>query len=149
MNVLSEWFVNSCRDVLCNELYEAVSTDQSNQDWYYTLVTDHICSGSLANLSPAVAQALVNYLEDKDPQSLENVLLSLEITCLDLHQALKLCKKLKLYNAWIHITTKTLSDYTSPLTEFLNELTPDNHRLGNVMLVYVSSCLAGKIPKPD
>lgn len=56
---------------------------------------------------------------------------------------LKICKKLGLYDAWIHITTKTLGDYTSPLTEFLAELTPDNHRLGNTMLVYVSACLGG------
>lgn len=54
-----------------------------------------------------------------------------------------MCKKRHLYTAWIHITTTTLGDYTSPLTEFLLDLTPDNHRLGNTMLVYVSSCLAG------
>lgn len=118
-------------DILCNELFEAVSTDKYNQDWYYTLLTDHITTGHLTNISPAVAQMLVSYLETKDPHSLENVLLSVEVSCLDLHQVLKLCKKLKLFNAWIHLTTKTLKDYTSPLIEFLHELTPDNHRLGN------------------
>lgn len=94
-------------------------------------------------LTPAVAQTLVSHLEKKDPQTLENILLNLDISCLDLHQVLNLCKKHKLYNAWIHITTKTLGDYTGPLTEFLGELSPDNHRLGNTILVYVSSCLAG------
>lgn len=144
-----------CSQILCNELLEAVCVDQNNQDWYYTLLTDHICNGNLTNLSPSVAQLLVTYLEHKDHQLLENVLLSLEITCLDLHQVLKICKKLKLYDAWIHITTKTLGDYTSPLIEFLSELTPDNHKLGNTILVYVSACLAGlgypsgNIPEKD
>ncbi|KAJ8915765.1 hypothetical protein NQ315_004577 [Exocentrus adspersus] len=141
--------------ILCNELLEAVCVDQNNQDWYYSLLADHVCNGNLTNLSPSVVQTLVSYLENKDHQLLENVLLSLEVTCLDLHQVLKICKKLKLYGAWIHITTKTLGDYTSPLTEFLSELSPDNHKLGNTMLVYVSACLAGlgyptgNIPKKD
>lgn len=106
-------------------------------------------------MSPLVTQTLVNYLEKKDAQVLQNVLLSLDISCLDLHQALSICKKRKLYDAWIHITTKTIGDYASPLTEFLSELTPDNHRLGNTILVYVSSCLAGlgypsgNIPEED
>ncbi|XP_072393268.1 vacuolar protein sorting-associated protein 8 homolog [Diabrotica undecimpunctata] len=130
-------------DILCNELYEAISTDQSKKDWYYTLLTDQICSGSLTVLSPLIAQQLVRYLEERDCETLENVLLSLDISCLDLHQVLKICKKLKMYNAWIHITTGTLKDYTSPLTEFLCDFTPDNHKLGNILLVYVSSCLAG------
>ena len=102
-------------------------------------MTDHINNGLLRTTSPAVAQTLVSYLEKKDSQALENVLLSLDITCLDLHQALSICKKRKLYDAWIHITTKTIGDYASPLTEFLCELTSDNHRLGNTILVYVSS----------
>ncbi|RZC37353.1 vacuolar protein sorting-associated protein 8 -like [Asbolus verrucosus] len=152
--------VNCCvklnkTDILCNELLEAVSSDQNNQDWYYTLLTDHIDNGLLSNISPAVAQTLVTYLEKKDAHILENVLLSLDITCLDLHQSLSICKKRKLYDAWIHLTTKTIGDYASPLTEFLSELTPINHRLGNTIIVYVSSCLAGlgypsgKIPLKD
>ncbi|CAH1179624.1 unnamed protein product [Phaedon cochleariae] len=130
-------------DILCNELLEAVSTDQNNEEWYYNLLTDYICGGTLSTLNPFVAQNLVKYLESKDPQSLEKVLLTLDIACLDLHQVLKICRNLKMYNAWIHITTKTIRDFTSPLSEFLCELTPDNHKLGNIMLVYVSSCLAG------
>ncbi|CAG9761725.1 unnamed protein product [Ceutorhynchus assimilis] len=142
-------------DILCNELLEAVTTDQHNLEWYYTLLTDHICNGGLKDLSPSVSQMLVAYLADKDPQLLESVLLSLDIVSLDLHQVLKVCKRLKLYNAWIHVTTKTLGDYASPLTEFVSELTPENNRLGNTLLVYVSSCLAGlgyptgNIPEKD
>ncbi|KAH1010884.1 vacuolar protein sorting-associated protein 8 homolog isoform X1 [Dendroctonus ponderosae] len=142
-------------DILCNELLEAVTTDQHNLDWYYSLLTDHICGGSLKDLSPSVSQMLVAHLEHRDPQLLESILLSLEIGCLDLHQVLKVCKRLNLYNAWIHITTRTLGDYTSPLVEFLTDLTPSNNRLGNTLLVYVSSCLAGlgypngSIPESD
>ncbi|KAL3276254.1 hypothetical protein HHI36_020969 [Cryptolaemus montrouzieri] len=142
-------------DILCNELWEAVSNDYYNQDWYYFLLIEHIVNGKLTSLTPFIAQSLVSHLEKKDVQTLENVLLILEISCLDLHQVLTICKKYKMYNAWIHITTKTIGDYTSPLTEFLSELTPANQRLGNTMLVYVSSCLAGlgypngNIPKEE
>lgn len=86
---------------------------------------------------------LVSYLEQKNLQTLESVLINLNLNCLDLNQVLNICKRKKLYDSWIHITTKTMGDYTSVFTEFLDELTPDNHKLGNTMLVYVSSCLAG------
>lgn len=72
-----------------------------------------------------------------------------------MHQVLGICRKRNLYDAWIHITTKTIGDYTGPLIEFLKDLKPDNHRLGNTMLVYVSACLtglgypSGKIPEQD
>lgn len=127
---------------MCNELYDAISTDQNKKDWYFTLLTDQICTGTLNVLSPHTAQLLVKYLENRDQQALENVLLSLDIACLDLHQVLKICKKLKLYNAWIHITTGTLRDYTSPMTEFLCDLTPDNHKLGKKKIVPKSYFMA-------
>lgn len=129
--------------------------NQSNLDWFFTLITDHICNGLLTNLHPAVAQPLIDYLAQNDSLYLETVILSLDLACLDLHQVLSICRKRKLYDAWIHVTTKTIRDYTSPLTEFLKDLKPDNHRLGNTMLVYVSWCLAGlgypngKIPEED
>lgn len=71
------------------------------------------------------------------------VLLSLSLESLDLHQVLKICRNQNFYDAWIHITTKAIGDYTAPFTELCIELTPDNHKLGNTMLVYVSACLTG------
>uniref|UniRef100_A0A1Y1MXN6 Vacuolar protein sorting-associated protein 8 central domain-containing protein n=2 Tax=Photinus pyralis TaxID=7054 RepID=A0A1Y1MXN6_PHOPY len=142
-------------DLLCNDLWDAVALDQYTLEWYYTLLIDHISDGSLYFLNPSVAQALVTYLHQKSPTLLENVLLSIDLSCLDLHQVLGICRKNKLYDSWIHITTKTMGDYVSPLTEFIGELTPDNHKLGNTLLVYVSACLSGlgyphgKIPDRD
>ncbi|KAF5279066.1 hypothetical protein FQA39_LY05744 [Lamprigera yunnana] len=142
-------------DILCNDLWEAISSDQYILEWYYTLLVDHICNGSIYFLNPSVAQALVTYLNNKNVTTLENVLLSIDISCLDLNQVLKICRINRLYDAWIHITTKTMGDYVSPLTEFIGELTPDNHKLGNTLLVYVSACLSGlgyphgRIPERD
>lgn len=36
-----------------------------------------------------------------------------------------------------------MEDYTLPITELINKLTPEKHNLGNTILVYISSCLAG------
>lgn len=36
-----------------------------------------------------------------------------------------------------------MEDYTAPIVELLPKLTPVNHSLGNTILVYISSCLAG------
>ncbi|XP_065161410.1 vacuolar protein sorting-associated protein 8 homolog [Atheta coriaria] len=130
-------------DILCTELWDRISTDPYEKDVYYLLITECIIGGSLTFLQPSVTQSLVAYLEQKDIELLSAVLLSLDLICLDLHQVLSICKKRKLYDAWIHITTKTIGDYTCPLTEFLHELTPENHSLGNTIIVYVSACLGG------
>lgn len=143
------------RDLLCDELFEAVSGDRIYLDWYYTLITDHICNGFLQSLRPAVAQSLIDHLQQNHSPFLETVLLSLDLESLDLHQVLRICRNQGLYDAWIHITTKAIDDYTAPFTELLSELTPDNHKLGNTMLVYVSACLtglgypSGQIPEKD
>lgn len=124
-------------------------------DWFYTLLAENISNGSLYFLNPSIAQALVQHLKTKNLHLLENVLLSVDLSCLDLHQVLKICKNLNLYDAWIHITTKTMGDYVSPITEFIMDLTPDNNKLGNTLLVYVSACLSGlgyphgQIPNQD
>ncbi|XP_017773798.1 PREDICTED: vacuolar protein sorting-associated protein 8 homolog isoform X2 [Nicrophorus vespilloides] len=153
--------INCCvklqkNEVLCNGLWDVISTDHANRELFFTIVTDHVNCGALTHLSPSVTQALVAYLNEKsDLIALKNLILSLDLSCLDLHQVLSICKKRKLYEAWIHITTKTINDYTGPLTEFLDELTPDNHALGNTLLVYISACLAGlgypkgSIPKDE
>nr|XP_022909917.1 vacuolar protein sorting-associated protein 8 homolog [Onthophagus taurus] len=142
-------------NLLCNELWDSISLDHNNQDWFFSLLADHIQNNNIAFLSPAVTQALINHFESKDIHLLETIVLTLDLSCLDLHQVLRICKEKRLYNAWIHVTTRTIGDYTNALTEFLLDLTPDNHKLGNVMLVYVSSCLTGlgypkgKIPAED
>lgn len=130
--------------LLCGDLWDQVSNDPQLSNWYFTIVTDHVCHGDLTSLNPSVSQAIVKYhVREGTLKRLELFLLSLEIDCLDLNQVLKICRNHALYDAWIHFVTKAMEDYTAPLTELLPLLTPDNHCLGNTMLVYISSCLAG------
>lgn len=132
------------RSFLCNDIWEHVSTNIQLSNWFFTIITEYICQGELTYINPSVAQALVSHhVDEHSLERLEQVLLSVEIDCLDLNQVLKICKTHSLYDAWIHFVTKAMEDYTSPITELLPKLTPDNHSLGNTILVYISSCLAG------
>lgn len=129
---------------MCGDLWESINTDPHLNSYYFTFVSDHIIQGEITYLNTSLSQALVTFfVEQNRLKQLENMLLSLEIDCLDLNQVLKICKSHSLNDAWIHFVTKAMEDFTSPITELLPQLTPENHNLGNTILVYISSCLAG------
>jgi hypothetical protein len=78
---------------------------------------------------------------------LEELILKLNWQCLDLHQALTLVKNLRLHKALMHLNTKALNDYTISLVELvplINQQDGGDRTLGNKLLVYISSSLAGR-----
>lgn len=97
-------------------------------------------------MAPAVAQVLCDYfLRKRDITRLEDIILKLDWQCLDLHQVLTICRKESLYRAQMYLNTKALRDYTISLTDLIPIINDQNDsHLGNCLLVYVSSCLAGR-----
>lgn len=86
----------------------------------------------------------MDYWLQHSPAKLEQLILKLDWMCLDLNQVLKAVKRHKLYRAQLYLNACALNDYTAPLMELLPQLTPEQTDLGNCLLVYVSSCLAGR-----
>ncbi|XP_037068491.1 vacuolar protein sorting-associated protein 8 homolog [Pollicipes pollicipes] len=115
----------------------------------------HIVSGRLTAPPPLLMQQLVTHLEHQDQlQALEECLVRVELGSLDIHQVLPLCWRRGLYDAIIRIHTAGMGDYLSPLLELLDRLSQlltdgaplmdGQAQLGNKLLVYISSCLAGR-----
>lgn len=98
-------------------------------------------------ISPTVSQALLEYWSKISIERLETIILKLNWQCLDLHQALSLVKNLGLHKALMHLNTKALNDYTASLVELIpliNDNDDGDRSLGNNLLVYISSSLAGR-----
>lgn len=124
------------------ELWERLPTP----DLYLEILTKHIENENLIKISPSVSQVLCEYWINKSTSRLENLILKLDWQYLDLHQVLKICKKEKLYKALMYLNTKALGDYAISLTELIPLInkTSEDASLGNAILVYISSCLAGR-----
>lgn len=130
-------------EYLWQELWERLFS----QDLYLNLITQHILDDSMTMISPTVSQALLEYWSKISMERLETIILKLNWQCLDLHQALSLVKNLGLHKALMHLNTKALNDYTASLVElipFINENDDGDRSLGNNLLVYISSSLAGR-----
>ncbi|KAL2915668.1 hypothetical protein HK105_204853 [Polyrhizophydium stewartii] len=70
--------------------------------------------------NPSVVQALItHFLRQSWLERLEQVLLHLDPSTLDIHQILLLCRQQSLYNALIYVYNTVLHDYVTPLVELL------------------------------
>ncbi|CRL04854.1 CLUMA_CG017907, isoform A [Clunio marinus] len=130
-------------EYLWQELWERLFS----HDLYLNIITQHILDDNLTTISPTVSQALLDYWSKISLDKLETIILKLNWQCLDLHQALSLVKHLQLFKAQMHLNTKALSDYTASLVELIPYINIDDNNdrsLGNNLLVYISSCLAGR-----
>ncbi|XP_062535146.1 vacuolar protein sorting-associated protein 8 homolog [Armigeres subalbatus] len=130
------------KNLLWQELYDRLPTT----DYYLTIIARQIENDNLNSIAPSVAQVLCDYfLRRRDLTRLENLILKLDWQCLDLHQVLTICRKENLYRAQMYLNTKALRDYTVSLTDLIPIINDENDsHLGNCLLVYVSSCLAGR-----
>lgn len=70
-------------------------------------------------------------------------MLKLNWQCLDLHQVLTLAKKADMFRVQMHLYSHALCDFSVSLIELIPRIASADH-LGNHLLVYVSSCLAGR-----
>jgi hypothetical protein len=134
-------------DLLWQELWDRLYS----QDHYLNIITQHIMDDSLTMISPTVSQALLEYWSRQSIAKLETIILKLEWQCLDLHQALSLVKNYHMHKALMHLNTKALNDYAASLVELIplinnnqSDQQIDDRTLGNNILVYISSCLAGR-----
>jgi vacuolar protein sorting-associated protein 8 len=129
------------RNLLWQELWERLHTP----DLYLNLLSQQIENEEISTISPAVAQALCEYWSKISPKKLEELVLKIDWKCLDLHQVLTIAKKEQLFKAQMYLNTKALQDFTISLTDLIPLANVNEDRsLGNGLLVYISSCLAGR-----
>ncbi|XP_005184957.2 vacuolar protein sorting-associated protein 8 homolog [Musca domestica] len=127
-------------ELLWTQLWERLQ----NKELFLHHITQHIENDDIHQVNPIISQALVDYWLKISPAKLEDVILKMDWTCLDLNQVLKAARKHKLYKAQIYLNANALHDYTMSLTELIPLIGSEPPDLGNCLLVYISSCLAGR-----
>lgn len=82
-----------------------------------------ILNEQLRTPPPALLQRLVNHLEASGSlQALEACLVRVDVGCLDVHQAMKLCWQHNLYDAIIYVHTSGMHDFETPFTDLATVL---------------------------
>ncbi|XP_033214134.1 vacuolar protein sorting-associated protein 8 homolog [Belonocnema kinseyi] len=150
-------------ELLFGRLWDLVSESENLQAIYLRALETPLLDGSLLpRLPPSIAQQFVAlYDQENRMESLQGVVILLEVDCLDIHQVTTVCRARGLWEALIHLQTAALQDFTAPIHQLVpvlqsqlvkakEPLQRECITLGNALLVYASCCLAGRdFPRGD
>ncbi|KAL1132103.1 hypothetical protein AAG570_010061, partial [Ranatra chinensis] len=143
------------RDLLFNKLWQGLTYDDEARIIYLEAIELAILDGRISELPPEIMQQLVTLQQlNYRWKTMEDCVLRVDVTCLDIEQVITTCKQQGLYNALISVWNRAMGDYTSPLfelipilqTHIISEGTVDDEgrNLGNLLLVYIASSLGGQ-----
>jgi len=79
-----------------------------------------LLNGHIASIPPWITQRLIALHEGHEEfDKAEALVWHLDPMSLDIHQAIRLCKQRKLWDALVYVYTRALKDYISPIVELL------------------------------
>ncbi|XP_024940795.1 vacuolar protein sorting-associated protein 8 homolog isoform X2 [Cephus cinctus] len=150
-------------ELLFGRLWDLVSESDGLKGTFLRVLEAPLLDGSLQpRLPPLIAQQLVTlYEQENRMDSLQAIIILLDVDCLDIHQVTTVCRQRGLWEALIHLQTTALGDFAAPIHQLVpvlqssmtankDSLNQDCIRLGNALLVYASCCLAGRgFPRGD
>ncbi|XP_016842298.1 vacuolar protein sorting-associated protein 8 homolog [Nasonia vitripennis] len=145
-------------ELLFGKLWDLVSESENLRGIYLRALESPLLEESLPpQLPPLIAQQLVALFNQEDRlDSLQAIIILLNVDCLDIHQVTTVCNERGLWEALIHLQTAALGDYTAPIHQLVPTLQKylmdsvdsaqpwDCINLGNALLVYASCCLTGR-----
>ncbi|XP_030829831.1 vacuolar protein sorting-associated protein 8 homolog [Strongylocentrotus purpuratus] len=143
------------KDVLFGSIYEQFRHDIIAKGVYLQCLEPYILNDRLTSVTPEVMKDFIEHYRQKELISnVEACIVHMDIASLDIHQVVSLCWAYGLYDAIIYVYNKGMNDYVTPLEELLqllraavratSQLSDNQIRLGNKLLVYISCCLAGR-----
>ncbi|WQF87206.1 Putative vacuolar protein sorting-associated protein Vps41/Vps8 [Colletotrichum destructivum] len=148
-------------EFLFEEMYEWYE-DAGLEGIFFETMEPYILEKQITTVPPAVVKTTVTHYVTKGWESrLEEMIVHMETTTLDLDQITVLCKQHSLYDALIYVWNQALDDYITPLIDLLTLLVPlmsngDYMSSGNMedeiygvaalkMFPYLSYTLTGRV----
>ncbi|XP_013387109.1 vacuolar protein sorting-associated protein 8 homolog isoform X2 [Lingula anatina] len=142
-------------EVLFSAIYDQFSLDPTARGVFLECLEPYILSDQLTHITPVVMKAFIDHYQSRGMlQSVEACIVHMDVGSLDIHQIVILCWKHGLYDAILYVYNHGMREFVTPLEELLRilraavstgkQLTNDEIRLGNKLLVYISCCLAGR-----
>ncbi|XP_014245908.1 vacuolar protein sorting-associated protein 8 homolog [Cimex lectularius] len=140
-------------DLVYDKLWNGM-TDGKNI--YLEAIESSLIDGKITDIPPEILQRLVSYQQSMLRwEQLESCIQRVDVPCLDIEQVILICKRENLYSALISVWNRAMNDYTSPIHELVPKLrlmaseepnvVKERRKLGNLLLVYIASCLSGAV----
>ncbi|KXJ91308.1 golgi complex component [Microdochium bolleyi] len=126
---LAETCFTACHSVgdmefLFDEMYEWYE-DGEVEGIFLEVMEPYILEKTITSVPPAAVKAMVIHFVDNGWESrLEDMLVHMDTSTLDIDQVTLLCKQHSLYDALIYVWNQALSDYITPLIDLLSLLVP-------------------------
>ncbi|XP_046860227.1 vacuolar protein sorting-associated protein 8 homolog [Xenia sp. Carnegie-2017] len=142
-------------DILFSVIYEKISPAVLIKEAFLECLQSYIEEERLVSLTPIVMKDFIDHYQKMERlKDVERCLVHLDLVDVDIDQTVKLCWKYKLYDAVIYVYNRGMADFSTPLEELLRilretaesklPLKEETQDLGNKLLVYISSCFAGR-----
>jgi hypothetical protein len=136
-------------DTLFGQVFELFS--QANLTTIFTTTLESlILDGSITRIeSPSVMHALTQRLESSNQLNrLQNIILKLDVSNLDIDAILRVARKHHLFPALIHVYNQSLDDYVTPIAEMIRLLSgldgdASSDELFSTLISYLSATLSG------
>ncbi|KAG8190625.1 hypothetical protein JTE90_017889 [Oedothorax gibbosus] len=143
------------KDFLFGKIFESFQSDPLALGVFLDSLETYVLDGRLTTMTPQIVKDFVNHFAEKGRfEALEACIVRLDISILDIHQVMTLCWENALYDAIIYVYNHGMQDYVTPFEELIvnlqkavskgKQLTDEQIKLGNKLLVYISCCLAGR-----
>ena len=105
---------------LFDDAYESYS-NVGIQGIFLGLLEGYIFDGRIKDVPPNVVQAMISMHDDKgELDSAEAIIWHVDPISLDINQAVTLCERHGLWDALIHVYTRSMRDYTAPLVKLMS-----------------------------
>ncbi|GAB7332501.1 hypothetical protein MBLNU13_g04294t2 [Cladosporium sp. NU13] len=106
-------------DYLFNKFFE-VFQDADHEDIFVTTLEPYVLDADLNFLPPEIVKSVVAYfISQNEAKRLEELLCRLEPTSFDLEEITMFCRQHNLYDAMIHVWTRAIGDFVTPLVDLL------------------------------
>ena len=131
-----------------NDIYNIFEHDITARTVFLSSIQSCVLSDRISKVSPSILKDLINQNIDQETISLiQDIILKLDISTIDIDQVVKLSWQNKLFDAIIYLYNRAIKNYSMPLeelTQFLRTKDSKNRQLVNTILVYLSCCMTGR-----
>ncbi|KAM4626129.1 vacuolar protein sorting-associated protein 8 homolog [Discoglossus pictus] len=142
-------------DILFSQMYDKLSENCVAKGVFLECLEQYLLRDQLPGLTPHVMKDLLLHFQDRGlMDSVEACIVHMDITSLDIQQIVQMCWEHSLYDAMIYVYNSGTNDFISPMEKLFKAisspissgkpLTDEQVVMGNKLLVYISSSLAGR-----
>ncbi|KAM9305967.1 vacuolar protein sorting-associated protein 8 homolog [Gastrophryne carolinensis] len=142
-------------DILFSQMYDKLIENCVAKGVFLECLEPYLLRDQLPGLTTHVMKDLLLHFQDRGMmESLEACIVHMDITSLDIQQIVQMSWEHRLYDAMIYVYNRGTNDFISPMEKLFKSisapissgksLTDEQVVMGNKLLVYISSSLAGR-----